>query len=327
MKRREFFKLAGCAAAWPLTAHAQQQGVKRVALVIPASQGDPEFQVRLAAFIESFARLGWTNGRNVRIDVVWAGTDTTRYAAVAKEVIGGPTPDVIIAQANPLVVQFQTQTKTIPIVFTAVSDPIDGGFVSNLARPGGNLTGFENFQPEIGGKWLQTLKEIAPATMLVGILLHPETAAHAAFRRVIETTAAKFSIRVVPMGIHGRAEIERSLLTLVEQTNSGLITLPHPILTENRDLIIVLAARHRLPAIYPFRYFATNGGLVSYGIEPLEQWHGVADYIDRILRGEKPGNLPVRALDKYELVINQRTAKAIGLDVPASMLARADVIE
>ena len=328
MKRREFIGLVGGAiVACPLAAHAQQHGMKRVALVIPALQGEQEYQVRLTAFLESLGRLGWSDGRNVRLDVRWVGTDPTRYKSVAMEVTSGSAPDVIVTQANPLVAQFQSQTKTIPIVFTAVSDPIAGGFVSNLARPGGNLTGFENFQPEIGGKWLQILKEVAPAVTRVGILLHPETAAHAAFRQVIEATASAFPIKIIPMGIHDGVEIERSLVALVEQSDSGLIVLPHPILTQNRDLIIVLAARHRLPAIYPFRYFATNGGLVSYGIDPIEQWRGAADYVDRILKGEKPGNLPVQALNRYELVINLRTAKAIGVNVPTSMLARADVIE
>jgi ABC-type uncharacterized transport system substrate-binding protein len=328
MKRREFIGLVGGAViAWPLAAYAQQRGTKRVAIVIPASQGDQEYQVRLTAFVENLARLGWIASRNVELDVRWVGTDTTRYKAVAMEVTSGSAPDVILTQANPLVEQFQLQTKKIPIVFTAVSDPIAGGFVSNLARPGGNLTGFENFQPEIAGKWLEILKEAASAITRVGILLHPETAAHAAFRQVIEATARTIGIKTIPMGVHDGVEIERSLVAFVEQSDSGLIVLPHPMLTQNRDLIIVLAARHRLPAIYPFRYFATSGGLISYGIDPLEQWRGAADYVDRILRGEHPGDLPVQALNKYELVINLRTAKAIGVNVPGPMLARADVIE
>src|SRR5215510_15273674 len=186
MERREFVGLVGGALiAWPLAAHAQQQGTKRVAVVIPAPEGDQEYQVRLTAFVENLARFGWIGGRNIRLDVRWVGTDTTRYEAVAKEV-SGSAPDVILTQANPLVAQFQLQTKKIPIVFTAVSDPIAGGFVSNLARPGGNLTGFENFQPEIAGKWLEILKEAAPAITRVGILLHPDTVAHAAFRQMIE---------------------------------------------------------------------------------------------------------------------------------------------
>src|SRR5262249_4107620 len=199
-----------------------------------------------------------------------------------------------------------------------------GGFVSNLARPGGNLTGFENFQPEIGGRWLEILKDAAPGITEVGILLHPETAAHAAFRQVIETTASTFAMKTIPMGVHDAVEIERGLVALVEQPARGLIVLPHPIVTQNRDLIIVLTARHRLPAIYPFRYFATSGGLISYGIDQLEQWRGAPGYVDRILKGEKPGDLPVQALNKYELVINLRTAKAIGVNVPTPMLDRAD---
>jgi putative ABC transport system substrate-binding protein len=328
MRRRDFMTLlgGGAAAAWPLAVHAQQPSMKRVAVVIPDSQGDREWQVRLAAFVEALARLGWSDGRNVRLDVRWVGADTTRYNTVAMELTAGLGFDVIVAAANPLVAQFQLLTKTIPIVFIAVSDPVGGGFVNNVARPGGNMTGFENFQPEMGGKWLGLLKEAVPGIKRIGILLHPGTSAHTAFRQVIETAAPTFAVTTTAIGVQNAVDIERGFAAFVEQPDGGLIVLPHPILTQNRDLIIVLTARHRLPAIYPFRYFAIIGGLISYGIDPLEQWRGAAGYVDRILKGEKAGDLPVQALNKYELVINLKTAKAIGLNLPAPMLDRTDKV-
>jgi putative ABC transport system substrate-binding protein len=256
------------------------------------------------------------------------GADSARYEPIAMELTAAPAPDVIVPSGNLLVAQFQSLTKTIPIVFLGVSDPVGGGFVTNIARPGGSLTGFENFQPDIGGKWLGLLKEAVPGMTRVGILLQPETSAHAAFRRVIEATAPALAVQPTVMGAHNAAEIERNIDEFAQQPNGGMIVLPHPAFIQNRDLIIVLAARHSLPAIYPFHYFATSGGLISYGIDPLEQWRGAADYVDRILKGEKPGDLPVRALDKYEMVINLRTARAIGLSLPPIMLDRAnEVIE
>jgi ABC-type uncharacterized transport system substrate-binding protein len=326
MRRREFMAVLGGAAAWPLATRAQQLGMRRVAVVLPASQGDREFQARLTAFVEELARLGWTDGHNIRLDVRWASVDIARYTAVAMELSAGSPWDVIMTMGNPLLAQLQSQIRTTPIVFAGVSDPVGGGFVNNIARPGGNVTGFQNFQPEMGGKWLELLKEASPGVTRIGILLHPETSAHAAFRQVIEAAAPALAVQTTTIGVHSAAEIERGITAYAEQPANGLIVLPHIILTQNRDLIIVLAAHYRLPAIYPFRYFATGGGLISYGINLIEQWRGAAGYVDRILKGGKPGELPVQALDKYELAINLKTAKALGLEIPPTLLARADEV-
>jgi putative tryptophan/tyrosine transport system substrate-binding protein len=326
MRRRKFITLLGGAVVWPAVAWAQQPGIRRVAVIMPAPQDDQDSQGRLAAFIETLARLGWSDGRNVRLDVRWAGGDIKLYNAFAMDLATGSPSELIVTSGNPLLTQLQSQIKTIPIVFTGVSDPVGGGFVSNVARPGGNVTGFENFQPDIGGKWLGLLKEVDPGVTRVGILLHPETSAHVAFQQVIEAASPPLALRLTAIGVHDAFEIERSLAKFAEEPNGGLIVLPHPILNQNRDLIIALAGRYRLPAIYPFRYFASSGGLISYGTDPVEQWRGAAGYVDRILKGEKPGDLPVQALSKYELIINLKTAKAIGLDVPAQMLNRADKV-
>ena len=328
MRRRTFITvLGGAAAAWSFQLRAQQRELKRVAVVIPASADDQDFQQRLKTFVELLSQSGWNDGRNVQLDIRWVGGDLSRYPAVAKEITGtGTPPDLIVANANPLVAQFQALTKTIPIVFIAVSDPVGGGFVSNIARPAGNMTGFENFQPELGGKWLALLKEAVRNMNQVGILLQPETSAHIAFQQVIEAAAPKLDVRTIPLPVHDGAEIEQAIAGFANGSQQGLIVLPHPLFFQDRDLIIVLAARHRLPTIYPFKYFATGGGLISYGIDPVEQWRGAAGYLVRILKGERPGDLPVQALNKYEMVINLRTAKAIGLDLPPLMLNRADKV-
>lgn len=328
MRRRAFLTLiSGAATAWPLRLRAQQISLKRVAVVIPAAADDQEFQLRLAAFVELLSRSGWSDGRNVQLDVQWVGGELSRYPAVARDLTTtGKSPDLIVAAANPLVAQFQSMTKTIPIVFVAVSDPVGGGFVTSIARPGGNMTGFENFQPELGGKWLALLKEAIHNMSRVGMLLQPETPAHISFQRVIETAAPKLDVQPISLPVHDSAEIEHAISTFAGGSDEGLIVFPHPLFFQNRDLIIVLTARHRLPAIYPFRYFAVDGGLISYGIDSVEQWRGAAGYVARILNGEKPGDLPVQALNKYEMVINLRTAKAIGLDLPSLMLNRADKV-
>jgi putative ABC transport system substrate-binding protein len=326
MNRRDFITLLGGAAAWPLAARAQQS-MRRVAVVLGFAQGDQEGQIRLAAFVETLARLGWSDGRNIRFDIRWAGANVAHYKAVATEVTAA-SPDVIAAMTNPFMAQLQPLTKTIPIVFIQVSGSVGAGFVSNIARPGGNITGFENFQPETAGKWLELLKEVAPAITRVGILLQPENSSLAALRQVIEAAAPTLGVQATAIGVHGTAEIERGIAAFAEQPNGGLIVLADPLTIRNRDLIIVLAARYRLPAIYMLRYFATSGGLIAYGSNQIEQWRGAAEYVDRILKGEKPSDLPVQAPSKYELVINAKTAMAIGLDLPASLLARAnEVIE
>jgi putative ABC transport system substrate-binding protein len=325
MRRRHFITLlgAGAAAALPLAVRGQQ-GMRRVAVVLGFAEGDPEGQARLAAFVETLARLGWTDGRNVRLDIRWAGGNMAGYKALAMDVVA-TSPDVIAAMTNPFVTQLQPLTTTISIVFIQVSNSVGVGFVGNIARPGGNITGFENFEPEIGGKWLALLKEAAPAVTRVGVLLEENTSL-VALRRAIEAAAPRLGVQVLALGIHNADEIERSIATFAEQPNGGLIVLANPLTIRNRDLIILLAARYRFPAIYMFRYFATGGGLIAYGTNQLDQWRGAAGYVDRILKGEKPGDLPVQAPSKYELVINLKAARVIGLDLPATLLARADEV-
>jgi putative ABC transport system substrate-binding protein len=325
LKRREFITLIGGAAtAWALVARAQQ-GMRRVAVVLGFEQGDQQGQIRLATFVETLARLGWNDGRNVRLDIRWAGGNVAHYKTVAMELLTA-SPEVIAAMTNPFLTQLQPLTKTIPIVFIQVSGSVGAGFVSNIARPGGNVTGFENFQTETGGKWLELLKEAAPAMTRAGILLQPENSSLAALRQVIEAAAPKLGIQAITVGVHDTVEIERGIAAFAEQANGGLVVLADPLTIRNRDLIIVLAARYRLPAIYMLRFFATSGGLISYGSDQLEQWRGAAEYVDRILKGEKPADLPVQAPSKYELLINLKTAKALGLELPATVLARADAV-
>jgi len=325
MRRREFITLLGSAAATGPYALRAQQRMPQVAVVLGFAEGDQEGQSRLAALVETFTRLGWSDGRNVRLNIRWAGPVVTRYKAVATEVTAA-SPDVIAAMTNPFVAQLQPLTKTIPIVFVQVSDSMGAGFVSNIARPGGNITGFENFQPEIGGKWLGLIKEAAPPVARIGILLQLENSSHAAMERVIEKTAPDFGVQVTALNVHDAAEIESAIVRFAQQPNGALIVLASPVTIPNRDLIVMLGARYRLPAIYMFRYFATSGGLIAYGPDQLDQWRGAAIYVDRILKGEKVGDLPVQAPSKYELVINLKAARAIGLNLPASLLARADEV-
>jgi putative ABC transport system substrate-binding protein len=325
MRRRIFIEgIAALAAAWPLAARAQER-MRRVSVVLGFEQGDHEGQSRAAAFVETLARFGWSDGRNIRLDIRWAGANTANYKAVAKEIVA-TSPEAIVAITNQFVTQLKPLTNTIPVVFVQVSDPVGAGFVSNVTRPGGNITGFENFQPEIGGKWLELLKQAAPTVTRAGIVLSPENSSHAALRHAAEAAAPALGMQVTALGVHDASEIERGISGFAQQQNGGLIVLSNPVIIRNRDLIIVLAARYQLPAIYMFPYFATSGGLMAYGIDQFDQWRGAAGYVDRILKGEKPGNLPVQAPTKYQLVINLKTAKALGLVIPSGTLSLADEV-
>ncbi len=327
MIRREFITLIGGAAAWPLAVRAQQAERMRRIGVLPGgyAETDPEGQARVAAFLNTLQGLGWTNGRNVRVEMRWPADDVERAKGYAAELVG-LVPDVIVVGANPALAELQRLTKAIPTVFAQVSDPIGSGFVDGLARPGGNVTGFQNYDPEIGGKWLGLLKEAAPSVSRVAVPHDPDSPASVAFVRAAEAVAPSLGVQVTAAGVHNRAEIERAITTFAAEPNGGLIVVPQNILLGNRDLIIELAARHRLPAIYPFRFLATAGGLMSYGIDQIEQWRGAARYVDRILRGEKPGELPVQAPTKYDLVINLKTAKALGLTIAPALPLRADEV-
>jgi putative tryptophan/tyrosine transport system substrate-binding protein len=328
MHRREFIALIGGAAAvWPLAGRTQQgESMRRVGMLMPYSQGDADGQAVIAAFQRRLQDLGWIEGRNIRFEIRWAGGDPDKARTFAKELIG-MTPDVIVPSSNQVTTILQQETHTIPIVFVLVGDPVGSGYVASMAQPGGNLTGFAVLENAIAGKWVETLSEIAPQVSRVGFILHPETPANIGLLHAAEASATS-GIKLVPLGVHNAGEIESAVTGFAAQGNGGLIAAPHAITFANRDLIVELAARYRLPAVYAFRNFATSGGLISYGTNPIMMWREGAAYVDRILKGAKPADLPAQFPTKYELVINLKTAKALGLTVPPLMLGRADdVIE
>jgi len=289
------------------------------------SQTDREGQVRIAAFLDTLHRLGWAEARNVRIEYRWSAGDAGREKAFAAELVRS-RPDVIVVAGWTALAELHRLTSMIPIVFTQVSDPVDSGFVASLTRPGANISGFQNFEPAIGGKWLGVLKEAAPSMQRVAVLFSANSAATVAFLRAAEAVAPALAVEVTGVDVHGDVEIERAIAGFASQPDGGLIVTSHPNFVANRGLIILLAARHRLPAVYPFRYYATEGGLMSYGPDQIDQWRGAATYVDRILRGEKPGELPIQAPTKYELVINLKSAKVIGLNIPPAFPLRADEV-
>jgi putative ABC transport system substrate-binding protein len=328
MHRREFIALIGGAAAvWPLAGRTQQgESIRRVGMLMPYSKGDADGQAVIAAFQRRLQDLGWAEGRNIRFEIRWAGGDPDKARTFAKELIG-TTPDVIVPSSNQVTTILQQETHTIPIVFVLVGDPVGSGYVASMAQPGGNLTGFAVLENAIAGKWVETLSEIAPQVSRVGFILHPETPANIGLLHAAEASATS-GIKLVPLGVHNAGEIESAVTAFAAQGNGGLIAAPHAITFANRDLIVELAARYRLPAVYAFRNFATSGGLISYGTNPIMMWREGAAYVDRILKGAKPADLPAQFPTKYELVINLKTAKALGLTVPPLMLGRADdVIE
>jgi putative ABC transport system substrate-binding protein len=327
MRRRDLIiGIAGSAAAWPLPARAQQgESARRIGILMHYSQTDREGQVRIAAFLDTLQRLGWTEARNVRIEYRWSAGDADREKASAAELVHS-RPDVIVVSGWTALAELQRLTSMIPIVFTQVSDPVDSGFVASLTRPGANISGFQNFEPAIGGKWLGILKEAAPSMRRVAVLFSANSAATVAFLRAAEAVAPALTVEVTAVDVHGGVEIERAIAEFAGQPDGGLIVTSHPSFVANRGLIILLAARHRLPAVYPFRYYTTEGGLMSYGPDQIDQWRGAATYVDRILRGEKAGELPVQAPTKYELVINLKSAKVIGLNIPPTFPLRADEV-
>jgi ABC-type uncharacterized transport system substrate-binding protein len=327
MKRREFISLLGGAAAtWPLAARAEQGGrMRRIGVLQAVGESDPEAQLRRRAFVGNLQKLGWTEGANVTIDYRWAGGDADRIRLYATE-LTGMRPDVIWTSGALPLLPLKRATRTIPIVFTQIYDPVGSGFVASLTRPGGNITGFTLGEFSMGGKILEVLKEAAPQVNRVAVILNLEQPPHVAMWRSIEATAPLFGVRLTPADMQGPAEIEHTIEAFAREPNGGLIVLPGPISIAHRELITALAARHRLPAAYAFRFFVTGGGLVSYGIDSAEQSRQAAGYVDRILKGENPGDLPVQQPTKFELVINLKTAKALGLDVPPSLLARADEV-
>jgi putative ABC transport system substrate-binding protein len=286
---------------------------------------DAEAQNRLAAFRNVLQGLGWTEGRNARVEVRWTGDDPEHRKDYPAELIT-LAPGVIFCSTNFALTEVSRLTKTIPIVFAEVGDPVGSGFVSKLGRPEGNITGFSSFEPTMGSKWLQVLKQIAPSVSRAAVLIQPGNAANVSFLRAAEAVGPSLAIKVNSTGVRDRNEIEQAVTAFATQADGGLIVLPNSVTIEQRDLIIELAARHRLPAVYPYRIFAPPGGLVSYGPNQIEQWRGAATYVDRILKGEKPGDLPVQTPTKFELAINLKTAKALGLPVPQDLLIQADEV-
>src|SRR5262245_37409173 len=326
MRRREFITLIGGAAAWPLAARAQQgERMRRIGVLIGLAENDAEAQARVIAFREELRKQGWAEGRNVQIDFRWAVGDDERVRAFAKELVD-LQPDVLVAHSTPETAALLHQTHAIPIVFVQVVDPVGSGFVQSFARPGGNATGFTNHdQATLGGKWLELLKQIAPSVTRVTFIFNPETMPIYLLRSV-EAAPPSFGVKLIPAPVRDTGEIERAISEFAREPNGGLLVLPDIFTGSHREPIIAQAALHRLPAIYPFRFFATSGGLMSYGIEPVALYRQAAAYVDRILRGAKPGTLPVQAPTKIELVINLKTAKALGLTIPPGVLAIADEV-
>ena len=328
MRRREFVTLIGGAVAvWPPLALAQQaRKVPLVGVLMPFEKGDEEAERRQSAFQNGLEQFGWRNGQNIRIEYRWAGGDPNRYQSHAAELVG-LAADVILANATPILAVVRAQTHTIPIVFVQVIDPVSRGFVNSLARPGGNITGFTNFEFPMGGKWVEMLKEIAPQVKSTAVLFNPDTAPYGeSFFQQIKASASSLSIETVEAQVKNSTELMKAVEESAAKLSGSLIILPDTYTTVHRDSIIELASRHQLPSIYPFPYFATEGGLVSYGVNGEDLFRRAASYIDRILKGEKPADLPVQAPVKYELVINLKTARSLGLTVSQSLLARADEV-
>ena len=323
MKRRKFITvLAGATAGWSIAAHAQRPDrVRRIGALMAQSADDPTSPSRVAAFAQGLQELGWTVGGNVRIDYRWATSDPVRYATELVAL----APDVILATSGATVGALQQASRTVPIVFVTTIDPVGGGWVTSLARPGGNATGFAAFEFSMSGKLLELLKEIATRVTRVAVIRDPSVPAGSGGFAAIQTAAPSFGVELTPIGVRDAGEIERGIAAFARGPNGGLITVgPPSSVVFHRDLIVALTARHRLPAVYPSRIFVN--GLISYGPDAIDQYRRAAGYVDRILRGEKPADLPVQAAVKYELVINLKTAKALGLDVPATVLARADEV-
>jgi putative ABC transport system substrate-binding protein len=327
MRRRDFIKaIAGSSVAWPLVTEAQQsQKMRRLSVLMSTAADDQESMARYTAFLQGLQELGWTDGRNVRIDVRWGAGDAERTRKYAAELVA-LAPDAIMVSGSISLGQLIKATRTVPIVFALIADPVGAGFVKSLSRPGGNVTGFMAFEYSLSGKWLELLKEIAPSVQRVAVLRNPDLVADIGQFAVIQSVAASFGVEPSPIDVRDVSEIEDAVAAFAQSANGGLIVAGDPSTQAHRDLIIALANRYKLPAIYPSRFFAKDGGLVSFGPNFIDEFKSAASYVDRILKGEKPADLPVQAPTKYELVINLKTARALGLTVPQSLLARADEV-
>ena len=326
MKRREFISLLGGAAAWPLAARAQQLGgMRRIGVLVNLAADNPESQARIGAFLQGLQEFGWAIGRNARIDYRWA-TDQNNLPRYAAELLA-LAPDVVLANANPSVDALQKVSRTTPIVFVATTDPVGSGFVESLPRPGGNATGFTTAEFGMSGKWLELLKEIAPSIRPVAVLQDPASGSSSIAQfAAIQAVAPSLGVDLVSLALHDDRQIEQAVTRFARSSNTGLIATRAGAAISHRDLIVGLAVRLRLPTVYPLRLFVASGGLVAYGPDIVDEYRRAASYVDRILKGTKPADLPIQAPTKYELVINLKTAKALGLDVPATLLARADEV-
>jgi putative ABC transport system substrate-binding protein len=327
MRRRAFITLLGGAAAWPLGARAQPgERMRRVGVFMSTAADDPESQLRLVAFVQGLQQAGWTVGHNLQIDIRWGAGDLALLRRYTVELLA-LSPDIIMVggRAASVVPEVQRAGHNMPIVFAQGLDPVGSGYVASLARPGGNVTGFTQFEYTLSGKWLQLLKEIAPGMTRAAVLRELGTAGIGQWA-VLQAAASLPAVELSPINTRDPAEVERAVANFARESNGGLIAVVSSWATVHRDLIIALAAKHGLPAVYPYRYFVAGGGLVSYGPDLVDQYRRAAGYVDRILRGEKPADLPVQAPTRYELAVNLKTAKALGLDVPPSLLARADKV-
>jgi putative tryptophan/tyrosine transport system substrate-binding protein len=327
MRRREFITLLGGAvAAWPLAARAQQAGgMRRIGVLLPFSADDAESQVRMGAFLQTLALSGWTIGRNLRIDIRWAGINADDIRKHAAE-LAALTPDVILAHGASTVRPLQQATRSVPIVFPVVGDPVGAGIVGSLAQPGGNITGFMISEYSMGGKWLELLKEIAPDVTRVAVLRDPTNSAAIAQFGVIQAMALPLRVEVSPIDVRDAVEIERAVTAFARSAHGGLIATSSGASALHHALVIALAAKHKLPTVYYERFFVAAGGLISYGPDYVDQYRKAAHYVDRILKGEKPADLPVQAPTKYQTILNLKTAKALGIEVPETLLARADEV-
>ena len=327
MKRRNFITLLGGAAAWPVASRGQQpERMRRIGVLVAYAESDPEAQARIAAFRQGLRELGWTEGRNLRMELGWGTGDPDRARTLATELIS-IAPDVIVAHGTPALTALYRATRTIPVVFVSVIDPVGAGYVQSLAQPGGNITGFSTFEPEIGGKWLELLKEIAPGVSRVAGILDPGFKGFAGVWGAIENMAPRLGLQLKNLPFQAPTDdLESAVARFAQELGGGLIVLPTALNAVQRNRIFSSAARGGLPAMYAFRFYATDGGLMSYGIDTVDLFRRSAFYVDRILKGEKPADLPVQAPTKFEMVINLTTARALGLDVSPMLLARADEV-
>jgi putative ABC transport system substrate-binding protein len=326
MKRREFIAGLGGAAAWPLAARAQQgDRVRRIGVLGPYDENDPDGKLRYSAFTQALAGSGWTNGRNVQIDLRWAGADINRIRALAQELVG-LQPDIIVTSGTRATVAVQRETRTIPIVFAVLSDPVASGIVARLDRPGGNITGFGSLEASLGGKWLELLSEIAPGLKRAAIMFNPGNTPVSIFMPTLETAARSLKVALITAPVHDDVEIEKAIIDLGGKSGGGLVVLGDAFMGAHRAPIISAAARYNVPAVYSQSVFARDGGLLSYGVDQVDPFRRAASYVDRILRGAKPAELPVQLPTKFEMVVNRETAKALGLAIPPSILLRADEV-